>query len=179
MKRWVVFALLPLVACNRNNASAMKGRGEPSASGSVGGPAAPVPSAAPSHRAAAWFSGTWRGSYATVLHRMDLPTNHGGIPEWKADDGKAYVGPGSIDLGCTEDGTVTGSLHGALGEQELRGEADDQTLRARILPKSTPSFAGTLQVSRADAGAAGELHASTPDGHVARRGTVSLARAPR
>jgi hypothetical protein len=156
------------------NPVATASAGAPSASAAQAG--APVPSAARK----SWFAGAWTGTYRAAAHHIDLPTNRGGIPEWKADDGKAFVGAGSLELTCAEDGTVTGSSKGALGEQDIRGEFDEASVHARLVPKSTvpPVFTGTFAVSRAGTEVTGELQASTADGRIARTAVVSLTRRP-
>jgi hypothetical protein len=145
---------------------------EPSASAAT--TAAPVASSTQK----SWCAGTWAGTYRAAPHRIELPTSRGGIPEWKADDGKAFVGPGTIELTCAEDGTVAGLLHGALGEQEIRGASDEAFLHARLVPKSTtpPGFSGTVALARAGAEVTGDLQASTPDGRVARTAAVTLTK---
>jgi hypothetical protein len=144
----------------------------PSASAAQAG--APVPSRK------SWFAGAWTGTYRAAVHHIDLPTNRGGIPEWKVDDGKAFVGAGTLELTCAEDGTVAGSSKGALGEQDIRGEFDEASMHARLVPKSTapPVFTGTFAVSRAGTEVTGELQASTLDGRIARTAVVSLTRRP-
>jgi hypothetical protein len=136
--------------------------------------AAPTPSSAQR----SWCAGAWAGTYRAAPHHIELPTNRGGIPEWKADDGKAFVGPGTVELTCAEDGTVTGSLHGALGEHEIRGLSDDASLHARLVPKSTtpPGFSGTVALTRTGTEVTGDLQASTPDGRVARTAAVTLTK---
>jgi hypothetical protein len=149
-------------------------------------PSAVAPSASAAQAAAlassaaqkSWCAGAWAGTYRAAAHRIELPTNRGGIPEWKADDGKAFVGPGTIELTCAEDGTVTGSTQGALGEHEIRGASDETSLHARFVPKSTtpPGLSGTVALTRAGAEVTGDLQASTPDGRVARTATVTLSK---
>lgn len=143
--------------------------------------AKPASSGAPTGSRPVWFAGTWTGTYRAAPHRIDLGTDRGGIPEWKVDDGKAYVGPGAIEIACANDGTVSGSLHGSLGEQELHGESDDQALSARFVPRGAGPMAisGTLTVSRTGSDVTGELSASTADGHIARTASVTLTRAER
>lgn len=163
--------------CSRKDSPAPQAVAPPSASASPASSAqaaAPAPSAAPT----SWCAGAWAGTYRAAPHHIELPTNRGGIPEWKADDGKAFVGPGTIELTCAADGIVTGSLHGALGEQEIRGASDDTSLHARLVPKSAtpPGFSGTVALVRAGAEVSGDLQASTADGRVARTAAVTLTR---
>jgi hypothetical protein len=163
--------------CSRKERSEAEARAR--ASGTA--PSASAPSAAlplPSASAKSWCAGTWTGTYKAVANRIDLPTNRGGIPEWKADDTKAFTGPGTIELTCADDGSVTGTAKGALGEQEIRGEAEETSLHARLVPKSAvpPAFSGTVALSHTAAEVMGDLRASTPDGHVARTATVSLTK---
>lgn len=172
----VSFALAPS-GCSRKENPAPQVVAHPSAtvpSGSAAQAAAPAPSSAQK----SWCAGAWAGTYRAAPHHIDLPTNRGGIPEWKADDGKAFVGPGTIELTCAEDGTVTGSLHGVLGEHDIRGVSDDASLQARLVPKPTtpPGFSGTVALARTGTEVTGDLQASTPDGRVARTAAVTLTK---
>jgi hypothetical protein len=175
----VIFASLASQnGCAKHDASGARAEASRAASSaSAGLTTAPPSASAPSARST-WFAGEWTGTYRAAAHRIDLPTNRGGIPEWKIDDGKAYVGPGTVEIHCGTDGTVSGKLHGSLGDQDLLGDADDQSLHARILPNGTaPSaLAGTLTMTRSGADVAGDLSASTADGRLARTATLNLTR---
>jgi len=168
-------------ACSKHGGSLSPVALESKSAGSAQPSAAALPAASTGSKSApsVWCAGKWTGTYRAAAHRIDLPTNLGGIPEWKVDDGKAYVGPGTIEIACADDGTVSGSLHGALGEHELRGDADDRALHARLVPLTAGSSAmsGTLTASKTGTDVTGDLSASTADGHVARTATVTLARA--
>lgn len=170
--------VIPL-ACGRNKAPTVESAPQSATAGAA--PAsAPQPSAeVPSGPRRAWCAGAWTGTYRAAALRIELPTNRGGIPEWKADDGKSFTGPGTIELTCADDGTVTGAAHGALGEHEIRGDTGDDSLHARLVPKSTtspPAFSGTVTLSRSGTSVTGDLRASTSDGHVARSAAVTMTR---
>lgn len=175
----VVSCAVIQVACRRDRAAPFEAT-SPSASVSGAPASAPPPSAvAPSGDRKAWCAGAWTGTYRASAIHIELPTSRGGIPEWKADDGKAFTGAGTIELKCADDGTVTGSAHGALGEHEIRGDTGDESLHARLVPTSTakpPAFSGTLTLTHTDGAVTGDLRASTPDGHVARSAAVTMSR---
>ena len=175
----VVSLLVVLAGCAKHDRDAPTPREVASTNrGTASAEATPSSSSAPPPGPrASWFAGEWTGSYQAAAHLIDLPPARGGIPDWKADDGKSFVGPGTLELACADDGTVSGLLHGALGEQEIRGESDDQWLHARLVPRgSRPSLAGTLTLSRADGDIKGDLSASSADGHLVRTATVTISR---
>lgn len=175
------FVVLVPSACSRRDAGASNETAPPVPSAAAPSAEAPpasaraaVPAAAPS----SWFAGTWTGTYKASAHRIDLPTERGGIPDWKTDDGKAFVGTGTLELTCSEDGIVSGSARGVLGEQDVTGEAAGDSLQARLVPRAAgrTAFAGTFSVSRAGADGTGDLRASSSDGRVARTASVVLTR---
>jgi hypothetical protein len=175
----VLAAMLSVaLACSRRRDTSMGDR-EPAPSASSRPVEALHSSAsAPALPPSAWFTGSWAGSYQATAHRIVLPTDHGGIPDWKADDGKAFVGSGTLELACGADGTVSGSARGPLGEQDVRGESTGDSLQARLVPRSgaQTAFAGTLTASRSGSDVTGDLRAASTDGRIARTGSVTLTK---
>jgi hypothetical protein len=173
----VVSIVLAPTACSKERAADSKTElPAPSPPRSV---EAPPPSASsPVAAETSWCSGSWTGTYKSAAKRMDLPTERGGIPDWKVDDGKAFVGPGTLELVCAGDGTVTGQVRGVLGEQDLRGTASGDAIFARLVPRgaAAPNFSGTLTFARKGSDVAGDLQASSADGHVLRTATVTLTK---
>ena len=136
--------------------------------------AASAPAGAPGE---AWYAGTWRGTYESSLHRIDLPTKQGGLAEWAADDGRRGVGSGTLSITPSADGTATGTAEGPLGSADLQGAFEGDSLSLRLVPKTEEgAFSGVIVAHRDGDRLVGTLRASTPDGRVAREGTITLTR---
>jgi hypothetical protein len=149
----------------------------PTAVASASASAAPAPSASAAPVARAWYIGTWSGTYEARLHKLDLPTKQGGLPEWKLDDGQRATGSGTLSVVARDDGAASGSAEGPLGEADLRGAFGEDLLTLRFSPKEGgDAFAGVVIARRDGERLVGTLQASTPDGHVAREGTVAFGR---
>lgn len=134
-----------------------------------------APATAPSGEA--WYAGTWRGTYNSALHRIELPTKQGGLAEWAADDGRRGTGPGTLSITPGADGTATGTAEGPLGSADLRGAFDGDSLSLRLVPKTEEgSFSGVIVAHRDGDRLVGTLRAATPDGRMAREGTIALTR---
>jgi hypothetical protein len=134
--------------------------------------AAPSASAAP---AAAWFEGSWQGTYKAELHRIE--TAAGGVKEWKKDEGAQASGEGKLSLEAKPDGTVSGQASGALGEQTVSGRIEGEHVALKLTPTDANGFQGTILGSGAAEGINGALSASTGDSLVVRKAAVTLVKA--
>ncbi|NUP09946.1 MAG: hypothetical protein HOW73_28190 [Polyangiaceae bacterium] len=141
----------------------------PSASGAAETKAAPIP-----------FAGSWKGTFDAKKAPVSLDP---GVVErsWKADDGKAASGPGTIQLVVAPDGIVTGDLSGSLGEAKLTGFVEERRLTATFTPSSQdadPAMHGTINLEAGADDWSGELRASSGDATLVRSSTLTLKRAP-
>lgn len=171
----VVAAAIALTGCKESGQATPPA---PPASAAAATPSAqaPVP-AAPS--AEAWYAGTWRGTYDSSPHRIELTTKQGGLPEWAVDDGRRGTGSGTLTITPGNDGTAAGATEGPLGNAELRGAFDGDTLALRLVPRTDDgAFSGVMVAHREGDRVVGTFQASTPDGRVAREGKIALTRAP-
>ena len=105
---------------------------------------APTPVAAPGAESA--FAGAWEGAFDAKKGTVELP------PKVKdkglaADDGKALIGAGTIELAIGKNGEVRGRGKGALGPLTINGTVDGEMIRAQVMaedPHSTNAVSGTL-----------------------------------
>jgi len=139
------------------------------ASASVGAPAAP---AAP---AKAWFEGRWQGAFQAELLRIEMQA--GGLKEWKNDDGKKASGEGKLSLEAGPDGTVTGTVSGALGDLSVAGRVDGDRAALTLTSPQPDGFHGVILASQTPEGMKGTLNASSGDSLQVRQATVTLSRA--
>jgi hypothetical protein len=161
---------LLLVAFGCQNAAP---REQPAASASAAPAAsvAPVASATPKP----WFEGAWQGTYQAELHRIELSA--GGVKEWKKDDGSAASGAGTLSLAVTSDGSVNGTARGPLGEQQVSGRVEGDTVALSLVPAAADSFRGTILASKAPEGIKGTLQAASGDSLTVRKASVTLTKA--
>lgn len=123
------------------------------------------------------FAGTWRASFEATRGEVSLAKDHP-WPAWKKDAG-TRLGKGNIELVVAADGSVTGTIGGALGELDLRGRLEDGTLRAGVTPKEPDepdAMRGTLVGTAAGAKLDATLRASSGDGLVVRTAKLGLAK---
>ncbi len=166
-----LFVFFAGAACGKSHSQRNDGAASASAVA-----ATPAPSASAAPVRDTWYAGTWSGTYETASHRIDLPPVQGGLPEWKVDD-KRGVGKGTLSVTASADGTAAGSTDGVLGKHDVRGAFDGEEFTARFVPDDTKGFAATLVAHRDGARVAGMLEAGSADGHLARSGTFTLAKA--
>lgn len=164
-----VLIVLLLAACQGSPKNPVP---EPSASLATAASAAPSASAAPP---AAWYQGTWQGTYKAELRRIELAV--GGVREWKKDDGSQASGDGTLSLEVEADGSVSGTAGGALGAQTVSGRIEGEHVALSLLPSETNGFQGTLLAARTPEGIQGTLSASTGDSLVVRQASVTLSKA--
>lgn len=165
MKIWL--ALLLTLGCQ----NADKQRAPAPASAAPVASAPPVASAAPKP----WFEGAWQGAYQAELHRIELAA--GGVKEWKKDDGSAASGPGTLSLTAAADGSVNGTAKGPLGEQQLTGRVEGDTVSLSLVPAAADGFRGTILASKSPEGMKGALQASSGDSLTVRKASVTLTKA--
>jgi hypothetical protein len=163
-----LLALLLLAACQGSG----KEQAPPAASTAAAVSAAPSASAAPP---AAWYSGSWQGTYKAELHRVELPA--GGIKEWKKDDGAQASGEGKLSFDVTAAGDVSGKASGPLGEQVVTGRVEGERVALTLTPVETNGFQGVILAAQAAEGIKGALNASTGDSVVVRKAEVVVAKA--
>jgi hypothetical protein len=164
---------LALLGCPGRPAPAGAGaNATPSASAATSASGAPPP--------AAWYVGSWSGTFAARPFRVILEKKPDGLPGWSKDDGKVGSGSGTLSLTIDASRRVVGSAQGALGDLLVTGEIDGDTLRAAASPKAPAAldgFAGTLVARRSADALVGRLQASTGDSQTVREAAVRLERA--
>jgi hypothetical protein len=164
------------------------GDGATSAAGSAnssGASHAPASSTASSGRSAtprerSPFAGSWRGAFTAERGAVTVPS---GVPyrAWEKDPGGA-LGEGAIELTIADDGAISGSLKGALGELVVAGRMEDGALAAGLSPSDPDAENAMTGVLTGDAkgeAIAVELRVSSGDGRVVRKGTSELRRQAR
>src|SRR5688500_7767279 len=122
----VVCALTVLVqnaACSKPESGPSAGPASASAPASV---AAAAPAAASAKPAPAKIAGEWTGTYDARHYLIEMSKKEGAVKEWQADKGEANSGKGELTLRIAEDGSVSGSSTGALGELVITGEFDGE-----------------------------------------------------
>jgi hypothetical protein len=157
-----------------------RGRTEPSSE-----PAAtrPTPSARSSAEADASAAnqpllGRWSGSYRSRRVTIEMPR---GLPAgaWQHDDGSLGSGEGRIELEVRSDSELRGTATGALGELDIRGMVEGDSVRAGLTPRNPmadPAMSGILMGQREGQQIVGELRVSSQDGSLVRSAPVSLKR---
>src|SRR5688572_4212359 len=141
------------MACQ--NASKDQANAQTPAPAAPAASAASAASAAPAAPPAAWYEGSWLGSYKAELHRIE--TTAGGVKEWKKDDGTQSSGEGKLSLEATADGTVTGKASGALGEQSVSGRIEGERVALKLTPADANGFQGVILAAQAPQGIKGTL----------------------
>jgi hypothetical protein len=97
--------------------------------------------------------------------------------KWKGDDdGKTGIGTGTMTLTIASDGSVTGTLAGALGDSLLFGHAEGTTITGTMIPKTpaAESFYGTFAAEKKDGATKGKLMASRSNAGALREADFSL-----
>jgi hypothetical protein len=116
--------------------------------------------------------GTLSGDYDSKASTVVVPN-----AKWKGDDdGKFGLGTGTMTLTLAADGSVTGTLSGALGDALLFGHADGATITGTMIPKTpgADSFYGTFVAEKKDNTAKGKLMASRSNAGALREADFSL-----
>lgn len=134
-------------------------------------------SAAPPEKPKPWFEGTWTGSYEAKKQPIEMSKKEGAVWQWEKDDGGTGSGKGTLSLTVAEDGAITGTASGALGEQVVSGRVVDEEFRLRLKPKDMAdieAFGGTMTGKRDGDEVKGELKASSGDSINVRKASVTL-----
>lgn len=116
----------------------------PSISASASGASASATASASTSSAAPapTLEGHWSGQYVAKKGTVELPPRVKDRALAK-DDGSIASGAGTLELAIDEAGKVTGTSQGALGELELHGRAEEQTVDA---PPGPPGPEGSPPV---------------------------------
>ena len=124
------------------------------------------------------LSGAWRGAFESKKAVVSLDP---GVKEkaWSGDDGKAHAGKGEIDLHVASDGVVKGKLRGALGNANVAGTAEGETLTMTFAPADDGNsewISGVIVLQLKDAKLSGELKAASGDASIVRAAALELTR---
>jgi len=143
----------------------------PSASGATSGAVAP----------SSPLAGRWSGELESKKAEVSL--DKGVKDKALADDkGQIAAGKGSIEIDVAPDGTVTGTVKGALGPGTLAGTVDEDRITASLVPDDPTAehaMSGTLVLDPAQSGGGpvqGLLRASSGSGEIVRVAPVTLKR---
>ena len=142
---------------------------------------APVASSAAASSAPApapakpWFAGSWQGLFVAQLFRLEMPV--GGVKEWKLDDGKRSTGEGALSLEVSEEGVVTGTARGALGDLAVTGRVEGDRAALSLASPQPDGFHGVVLATQTPDGMKGTLSASSGDSLLVRKAEVTLTRA--
>ncbi len=123
-----------------------------------------------------WFVGSWSGQYQAERLNPLEGKNYGQQMAWIRDQGKRFVGPGTLTLTIDAQGLVEGTASGALGEATLRGRIDEQNVALTLRPKqdAPEAFSGTLTGTKPGAELQLTLRAASGDGKWIRGGSATL-----
>jgi hypothetical protein len=178
MTRMLLFTLAFLVqsaACGKPEGNAAGGA--PSASVRPAAPASAAASASAKPTQLPGAAGEWTGTYDARHYLIEMSKKEGAVREWEADKGEAHSGKGELLLRIAEDGSVSGSSTGPLGELVITGEFDGERLRLRLSPvnpEKQPAFFGHLLAERKGEVFKGRLQASSGDSLTVRDAPTEL-----
>jgi hypothetical protein len=182
MQRMSIVALLVVVACSKGTSK----NGDTPAVAASASTAAVVlaasvvaPANAP-NGSGAWYVGTWKGNFAAARRASTTTAKEGGPGAWEKDDGQKLSGPGTLEVIVGNDGRVSGTLKGALGDLGLRGQIDGEELRANLVANSADPTAihnGTLVLAHDSGALKGRLAAGSGDALAMRQADVTLKKA--
>ena len=135
-------------------------------------------SAAPPTGEGESLAGVWEGHFEAKKGSVSLP------PKVKdkalaADEGKAAVGPGTVELVIGPKGELRGTARGALGACTLSGRAEEGMVRATLNPddpRDPGAMTGVLVGVRKGDVIRGEIHVAGPDATMVREAAVELKR---
>lgn len=124
------------------------------------------------------LAGTWKGSYEAVKGAVVMPPKVKG-KTWEEDDGKVLTGPGKVTLVVDDDGSASGHGEGALGPVNLKGEADETTVRITVtpvVPTAENAMTGVLVGQLKDDKLKGRIRVAGPDASIVRESPLALER---
>ena len=151
-------------------------------------PAVPSASARPAGSASAaqpspeksqgFFTGEWSGTYEARQYLIEMTKQQGAVKNWSEDKGQEHTGKGALSLRIAEDGSVSGSSSGPLGELSATGALDGDVVRVRFTPVTATerAFSGWLLAKRDGDALKGRLQAGTGDSNTVRDAPVELRR---
>lgn len=184
-RKAILFVLLGFgfSACDRAEtvkSSPTSSASQPVQSASIEAPTQAVASASASASAAVAENAPvpgagWSGDYTAKKPSIELPKK---ITDetWKKDTGEKAAGPGKLSL-SVNDGVVSGTASGALGEQIVVGTFDGKSLRVSLNPKDPMlalAMTGTAVGDLSDGVIKGTLRCSGPDAVVVREASFEL-----
>jgi hypothetical protein len=112
---------------------------------------------------------------STTTKKEGAPAN------WEQDDGKRFTGECQISLTIAADGTIGGTLKGALGDLELRGAVMGEDVRAALVPTNaevTSIQNGYITLTRSETGLKGTLTSASGDSLHLRVANLDLKKNP-
>lgn len=175
MNQKLLLCAMALVACEKSTPTEPSPV-KPTASASAA--AAPTASAQVAPAAAAAGKATsLAGTFQAALRKSTTGKKEGAPSGWEKDDGKRFTGAGTVQLSVAADGTVTGTLKGALGDLNLSGRLDGDELRAALLPGGTDVTQiqnGFLSLKREGDGWKGQLSCASGDALLLREAQLEL-----
>ena len=135
-------------------------------------------SAAPAKPKPPWYVGTWQGKYETQHFLIEMTKKQGAVKNWASDEGEEGAGKGTLSLTISKEKSVQGKASGALGDLEVVGELDEDTLRLRLRPKTPTeaSFAGVIIAKRKGEAFEGTIQASSGDSLKVRDAPIKLTK---
>lgn len=113
--------------------------------------------------------------FAAQVFRIELPT--GAVKEWKLDDGKLSSGEGTLSFVVSDDGAVSGTAAGALGELIVTGRVEGDRAALSLASPEPDGFHGVALATQTADGMKGTLSASSADSLRVRKAELTLTRA--
>jgi len=183
MKRIALLLVLSIAACSKLPKSTGVSAADPAAPGNTApalsatamGSNLPTAAAAPEPGRTA--TGLYEGRFMAQLRKSTTTTKQGAPSGWEKDDNKKFTGESTLSLSVAPDGTVQGTLKGALGEQTLRGKLQGDELRAAIVPTGSDSSLiqnGFVALKREGDSFKGNLSCASGDALILREASVEL-----
>lgn len=180
MKPILLLSAIALIACEKST-KADNSPTMPASSASVaaapGAPALAAPAVPASSKTNSSKTTSLAGTFQAVLRKSTTGKKEGAPSGWEKDDGKRFTGAGSVQLSIAPDGTVTGTLKGALGEPRLSGRLEGDELRAALLPSGTDVTQiqnGVLSLKREGDSWKGQLSCASGDALLLREAQLEL-----
>lgn len=175
MRSFILFAVALVLAACEPTPEQPRTTSSPLAPTASSAPPVPTASSAPRRDTP---EGAWEGRYDAKKGTVTLP------PKVKdkqidADTGKAWTGPGTIELTVKPEGDVRGVGRGSLGKWTISGRVEKGLLRAALWPedpRAPDAMTGVLTGTFEDDAIHAELRVAGPDGTVVRESAVELER---
>lgn len=173
--RWLFLSFL-LLACDKDKADPT---GEPKPTTTASTPADAPPAASSAAEAKsddAKGTGSFSGKFEAKASELYLPDTKEMARKWRTDESDEGLGPGELTLSIADDGTVTGTVSGALGALILNGHAEGDIVTATLTRAKDDhdGYTGTLQATRKGAQLEGEMNLTRYNANTLRRATFTL-----